>query len=83
MDAFDSDLLYFRNNALTDIRKRNGTEESKLYKYVGDVDRPEDIDIFEFYAKHMPRMHVAGPVITQMLSHPAASSSAESLLSHV
>ncbi len=82
MDAFDTDIQYFRASVLTDIRKNIGTKDQKVYKYFGGVDRAEDIDIFEFYAKHMQRMPVAGPVITEMLSQPAASSSPESLFSH-
>ena len=67
---------------LPDIRKIVEFDGVKQFKYFGDVDRYEDIDIFEFYEKHMPFMRSAGPVISKMLGQPAASSAVESLFSH-
>ena len=42
--------------------------------HFGDVNRAEDIDIFAFWGKYMPHMPTAGPIITEMLGQPAASS---------
>ena len=67
---------------LPDIRKIVEFDGVKQYKYFGDVDRYEDIDIFKFYEKHMPFMPSAGPVITKMLGQPATSSVVEPLFSH-
>jgi hypothetical protein len=71
-DDFDRDIKYFRNV---------GSFESPEWVYFGDVSRAEDIDIFSFWAKHMPQMPSAGP-ITEMMGQPASSSLAESLFSY-
>ena len=81
-DEFDRDIKYFKTKVLPDIRKNNGTRENPDWIHFGDVRRPEDIDIFAFWGKHMPHMPIAGPIITEMLGQPAASSLSESTFSY-
>ena len=73
-DAFDRDLKYFKTTVIRDIRRNVITQDNPDWIYFGDVARPEDIDVFAFIKKHMHHMPCAGPVVTEMLSQPAASS---------
>ena len=58
---------------MKDMHTNAGNSEKPKWFYFGDVARAEDIDIFVFMEKHIPKMPCAGPVIAQILSLCAAS----------
>jgi hypothetical protein len=45
------------------------------------VERYEDIDVFDYYAKHGPQMPVVEPIIREILGRPAGSYSPEQVFS--
>ena len=49
--------------------------------YFGGVERYEDIEVFDFYAKHGPQMPFVELIIREMLGQPAGSYSPEKVFS--
>ena len=74
-NTWDIHVLYMRKYM------RNTWEIHGHFTSVGGAERYEDIDIFEFYAKHGPNMLVVEPIIREMLSQPAGSYSPEKVFS--
>ena len=61
--------VVLQNNALADLKKEINTDGSPIITFFGDNDRYEDIDIFDFYAKHGPNMLVSEPIIREVLGN--------------
>ena len=64
-DAFDTlyadddqwirDVLYFKSVVLPDRYEKNSSPDA-VVTYFGGVSRFEDINVFEFYSKHIPHI---------------------------
>ena len=87
---FEQNILYFTTVALGDLKQRIETvinpntpqrEVVLSHAYFGGAERYEDIDIFDFYAKHGPHMPVIEPIIREMLGQPTASYAPEKIFS--
>ncbi len=66
-DPFDTDLKYFKGSVMKDMHTNALNSENPKWFYFGDVARAEDIDLFAFMEKHIPKMPCAGPVIAQSI----------------
>ena len=67
---------------MTDIRKATTAGDGTVHwLYFGGAERYEDIDVFDFYAKHGPHMPVVEPIIREMLGQPAGSYAPEKVFS--
>ncbi len=53
----------------------------KSYEYFGGVDRQEDINVYQFYQHHGPKMPALNVIISQILGQPEASHTPEKIFS--
>jgi hypothetical protein len=82
LPQIDLDIRYFVAVALPSIVESSSTVEGKRVRvYYGGVERPEDINIYEFYREHGPRMPVMNPIICMFYGQPNASHTPEKVFS--